>query len=507
METTHTQLTRVGGSSPWEGRIIYALDDDDLFLETLSAMLAGVSLVRTFRAPDDLWEALRQQKPDALLLDLNLGGRTRGDALLQTIQNSYSDLGVIVSSGQNDVRRALTCMRLGAQDYLVKPFTQDDLAFVLGKLFSHSELRAQSRKWESCIQTLPVPLIAESPAMRSLLQQIEAVRGRMDLSILLLGESGTGKEVLARAIHQQERQLKRPFVAVNMAALPGSLVEAELFGVEKGAFTDAKVSRPGRFELAQGGDIFLDEIGDLSPHIQAKLLRVLQEKRVERLGSAHSRAVGFRCLAATNRPLGEMVSCGHFRRDLVYRLSDLVLFIPPLRDRKEDILPLAHFFAARDGKANHRRPVTLSAHVQRELEDYDWPGNVRELESTLKRSLLYHFDESSSTLNALEWQDPLSQGSARPRFLRVNPGEAERTPSQLPEGIATKLGDASKAHERTLVQKALVHADGDKEKARRFLGVSRATFYRKLRQLGIEPIRTQSSSLVRLSERQWDNLR
>jgi DNA-binding NtrC family response regulator len=288
---------------------------------------------------------------------------------------------------------------------------------------------------------------------------------------LILGESGTGKEVLARYLYEQEENNQRPFVVANMPAIPVNLLEAELFGVEKGAFTDAKFNRPGKFELADSGDIFLDEIGDLPLEMQSKILRVLQEKQVQRLGSNKTKNLSFRTISATNQPLSEMILKGKFREDLLYRLSDVVLFLPPLRERKSDIPLLVEHFIKKHCLENPSPTFTSSAMDQ--LMRYEWPGNVRQLESTVKRALAF---SKRGPIDSVEVYD----------LKNLAPGV--NTHSVNYRDDSQDLMSQVKDFERKTIEKTLQKNGGKKTPAMRELGLTRATFYRKLHDLGISQI-------------------
>jgi transcriptional regulator with PAS, ATPase and Fis domain len=311
-----------------------------------------------------------------------------------------------------------------------------------------------------------VQFIGESAAMREVLEKIKLLSGQGHLNVLILGESGTGKEVIARLLHQQEQGAQRPFVIVNMPAIPSTLMESELFGVEKGAFTDAKVARAGKFEQADGGDIFLDEIGDLPLETQSKILRALQEKQIERIGSHRSTSVQFRVISATNRPLADLMSGGEFREDLIYRLSDMVLWIPPLRDRKEDIPALANHFIQKYFRGADTAAPRLSERALQTLLAYHWPGNVRQLESTIKRALVFN---RGAILDDVEIYDPAMFNPCR---------TADAPPATLEQQL--------EQYERRIIQDALRRHSGNRDAVMQELAVSRATFYRRILRLEIQ---------------------
>jgi DNA-binding NtrC family response regulator len=293
------------------------------------------------------------------------------------------------------------------------------------------------------VRAAPV-FIGHSEAAEKVRTQIKLLQNALDVKVLILGESGTGKEVVASLLHQQEipRAAARPFIAVNMAALPSTLVESELFGVERGAYTDAKNSRPGKFELADGGDLFLDEIGDLNLDAQAKLLRALQEKLVQRVGSSRTRSVDFRLISATNLDLSARIRQGHFREDLAFRIADFVLELPPLRERREDIALLANHFLQQC--APHRY-IQIAPHVLRQMLRYHWPGNVRQLESTMKRAMVLN---PGTRIEEVDFLDRIFYSPALPPTLA-----------------------AAKRHPK------------NRKRAWEELGISKATFYRRLKEI------------------------
>jgi two-component system response regulator AtoC len=327
-------------------------------------------------------------------------------------------------------------------------------------------LRRRAELLEPFIYPEPIPIIAESQAMKAILEKIRQLKGQTHLNVLILGESGTGKEAVARLLHQQEGDPKRPFVVVNTPALPTSLIEAELFGVEKGAYTDAKQSRPGKFELADGGDIFLDEIGDLPHGTQAKILRAIQEGTIQRLGSNKTQKIAFRVISATNRPLAELKDSGTFREDLLFRLNDMVLWLPPLRERREDIPMLARHFLQ---KYTKKFPVPqLGDAAIKMLMEYEWPGNVRELQSTIKRTLVFN---KEPIIESVDLSDPLR--SAHGPGVGFVP---------TPQG---SYSDQIAQYERHLLEVTLKKHHGNKRAAMTELHLPRATFYRKMHDLRV----------------------
>ena len=331
---------------------------------------------------------LREESSDILLTDLKMGGMD-GLELLRQARRMRPDLEVVMMTAHGTVKTAVTAMKEGAADYLEKPFDKEELLLVMSRTGERVDLRRQNRQLRE--------LVADSVSLGNIIGQCEPMRQvfertrravHVNSTVLILGESGTGKELIARHIHFAGPRRGKPFVVVNCAAIPDSLVESELFGHEKGAFTGADVSRAGKFELAHGGTLFLDEIGDMRIESQAKLLRVLQDGVIERVGSAKPRQVDVRVIVATNRNLKQRVEDGEFRADLYYRLEVLSIELPPLRDRMQD-LPLlaAHFRESLGRKLGMTAPV-ISPEVMDAFRRYRWPGNVRELEHTLEQAFV-----------------------------------------------------------------------------------------------------------------------
>jgi len=442
---------------------IVVIDDDAIVLQAAKMILKDSEFEgHFFPSSAQADKFLAANAADVVVLDLNLKGEN-GIDVLHRFKRKYPFLEFVFCSGETDVSRAIACIREGASDYLVKPFNGEDLRLLLKRATDKQDLKKKVEVLGPLVSPLPVQFIGGSRALDDLRDKIKKVQGQPHLNILIMGESGTGKEVVAQLLHQQEAA-SAPFVAINVAALPPSLMEAELFGYEKGAFTDAKQTRAGKFELAEKGDIFLDEIGDLPIEMQAKILRVLQEKEVSRLGSIKPTKTSFRVISATNRSLADLVVEGRFREDLVYRLSDIVIWLPPLRDRKEDIPELVEHFLKKYSQSTNL--PTLSEKAMRTLNNYHWPGNVRQLESTLKRAVVFN---SGKTIDSIEIYDP-SVLTPIMNHLRV---PSNSLPSQKSE------------FEKRMITDALSRHNGDRKATMTELKLSKATFYRRIQQLGI----------------------
>ena len=333
-------------------------------------------------------QALRRQPPTVVLTDLRLPDGT-GLEVLRAAKSLDPDVPVVVLTAYGSIEEAVAAMKDGAEDFLQKPVDPDHLLLVLERLVeTHRLRRACLLMREEYARRYGFPrIIGDSPAMQQVGQQLQRV-APTETTVLLLGESGTGKDLFARAIHHLSHRRQAPFVAINCAAIPETLVENELFGHEKGAFTGADGRQVGKFELARGGTLFLDEIGELPLAVQSKFLRALESRTITRIGGGQEIGVDIRVVAATNRDLAAAVAARTFREDLYYRLAVFTLEIPPLRERREDIPALANYFAEKYGREIRRRRVTLSPAALKALQDYDFPGNIRELENCIERACI-----------------------------------------------------------------------------------------------------------------------
>lgn len=328
---------------------------------------------------------LSDDPADVVLTDVTMPGMN-GYEFLREIKRTRPDLPVVIMTAFGTIPQAIQAIREGAFEYVTKPFDLEQLKKVVTAAAESAHGTAPvSRSTVTARRKTDRPLLADSPQMREVVETVRTVADSR-ATVLVTGESGVGKEVVARALHTLSNRANHPFVAVSCAALPETLLESELFGYEKGAFTGAQGSKPGRFELADQGTLFLDEIGDIPMATQVKMLRVLQEREFERLGSSRPTKVDVRVVTATNRDLREAVQEGTFRLDLLYRLQVIEIHIPPLRERTEDILPLAEHFLLRFGQDNGRTPLAIGPEARKLLLEYAWPGNVRELENMMERA-------------------------------------------------------------------------------------------------------------------------
>ncbi|HOR27200.1 MAG TPA: sigma-54 dependent transcriptional regulator [Candidatus Sumerlaeota bacterium] len=372
-------------ASPW----VLVADDDPTIRLSLKHTLERAGL-RVLTAADGR-EAIEQMTEEisAAILDLKMPGRN-GLECLTHFQQHFPDVQVVMITATNDIRDAVEAMKLGAYDYITKPFSPDELIRLLRKAVAAADLRRENRHLRSALgeSVSSTTLLGQSLAMRQLRQMIGKV-SRLDSTVLLLGESGVGKSLVARCIHRQSPRAAGPFVTVNCTAMPRELMESELFGHERGAFTGALERRLGRLEMAQRGSLFLDEIGDLPIDLQPKLLSFLQERVFHRVGGSQEMRSDVRIIAATNHDLRDMVNAKMFREDLYYRLNVLPITIPPLRDRREDLEELTTNLLARIARNRGARPCRLSDGARRALLAHDWPGNVRELENALERATAF----------------------------------------------------------------------------------------------------------------------
>ena len=414
--------------------------------------------------------------PDAILLDLMMPPGPDGLATLAELKQRVPQVPVVMMSGKATLADAVRATKLGAFQFLEKPLTPEGVLVALRGALELSRTRAENRRLHEALGH-DDPLVGSSAAMEELRALIARV-APTDARILITGESGTGKELVASAIHRQSARADRPFVCVNSAAIPKDLVESEMFGHEKGAFTGASERRLGRFELADSGTLFLDEVGDLSAEAQAKLLRVLETGVIERLGGEKPVTVNVRVVAATNKDLSKTA---HFREDLLFRLNVIPVRLLPLRERTDDIPPLIRHFAARQAQ-RLSRPIEIDAGAQKLLTAYPWPGNVRELANIIERLAIL---SSGETISADDVGRVFpADGTAPPPGARAAGGGGEGPWTDI------ALSDTLDHFERNLIARALSAAHGNVAEAARRLATDRANLYRRMRRLGLEPPRT-----------------
>jgi len=441
--------------------------DDEERMATVVAMAlerSGYDCVRCASGEEGL-AAMAERAADVVVTDLRMP-EMDGMELLRRLRALHPALPVILVTAHGSVPSAVAAMREGAFDYVTKPFDNDELRAVVGRALEMTRLQRENRylRQEVASRYSPDSIVAESARSRELLELVRRVAASRS-TVLVTGESGTGKELVARLLHYWSDRVGRPFVAVNCKAFAEGVLESELFGHEKGAFTGAVASRAGCFERADGGTLFLDEIGETSGDFQAKLLRVLQEGEVLRVGGSQPRSVDVRLVAATNRALRDEVAAGRFREDLFFRLAVIPIALAPLRERREDILPLARHFLARQC-AETGRQLELGAEAEAALAAHRWPGNVRELENAIERAVV------------------LARGAAiTPEDLLLEqPSEGPAAATPAGATLQEALDAAAEARVRT----ALAAAKDQRAEAARALGIDRTTLYRMMKRFGIE---------------------
>ncbi|MER2935811.1 nitrogen regulation protein NR(I) [Serratia sp. SM29] len=466
--------------------IVWIVDDDSSIRWVLERALTGAGLsCATFEGGNDVLEALATQTPDVLLSDIRMPG-IDGLALLKQIKQRHPMLPVIIMTAHSDLDAAVSAYQQGAFDYLPKPFDIDEAVALVERAISHYQEQQQPVRSQPASDPA-ADIIGEAPAMQDVFRIIGRL-SRSSISVLINGESGTGKELVAHALHRHNPRAKSPFIALNMAAIPKDLIESELFGHEKGAFTGANQIRQGRFEQADGGTLFLDEIGDMPLDVQTRLLRVLADGQFYRVGGYAPVKVDVRIIAATHQNLELRVQEGKFREDLFHRLNVIRVHLPPLRERREDIPRLARHFLQIAAKELGVEAKNLHPETETALTRLPWPGNVRQLENTCR------------------WLTVMAAGQEV--LIQDLPGElfetaAPESPSHsLPDSWATLLAqwadralrsghqnllsEAQPEMERTLLTTALRHTQGHKQEAARLLGWGRNTLTRKLKELGME---------------------
>ncbi|HEV8119000.1 MAG TPA: sigma-54 dependent transcriptional regulator [Thermoanaerobaculia bacterium] len=447
---------------------IFIVDDEAIVRESLGGWFTnGGYSVEMADSGKQALDRLGTTDADVFLLDIKMPGMD-GIELQKKIREAKPDAMIIVMTAYASVDTAVTAMKQGAWDYIIKPFDPDELEHLVRNALEHRRLLAENQDLKARIDDLSpfADIIGESPAMRRVLEQVTIV-ARADTNVLIRGESGTGKELVARALHAGSERRFLPIVVVNCGALSEGLIESELFGHEKGAFTGAQYRRKGKLEMADGGTLFLDEIGDITLKTQVDLLRVLEEKKIVRVGGNVEIPVDFRLVAATNRNLEAMVAEGKFREDLYYRLNVFSIAIPPLRERREDIAPLAKSFLARFARAMNKPVAGISPEAMALLTSYDWPGNVRELQNALERAVL------------------VCRGkTAMPEDLPFHVNGSKSSPAPL----GKSLSDVERLH----VRRVLEEAGWNITRAARLLEIDRVTLYNKIKKYGFEKERPEA---------------
>jgi DNA-binding NtrC family response regulator len=431
---------------------------------------------------------LQTDPVDAILLDVHLPDLS-GIEVLEKLKQARETHSVIMMTADPQLDDVKAALRLGAYDFVSKPINFDELSVTLQNALDAGELRTEVETLRDEVRRRAGyhDVVGVSRKITELMKFVYKVAASEATTILVQGESGTGKDLVAKAIHYRSNRAERPFVAINCSAIPETLMEAELFGHEKGAFTDAKAMKKGLFEVADGGTLFLDEIGELSPLLQAKLLRVLEDQVIRRVGGVRDIQVEVRVIAASNRDLEREVREGSFRQDLYYRLAIISIFLPTLRERKEDILPLVDFFLAHYNRKFRKSVRGISEDTRRLLLNYDWPGNVRELKNALERAMIL---EEGSPLKPDDLPFSVASGRSGPVLTDKSagapvesqpaPGKRRLPPLSIPEG-GTSLEDV----EHALVELALQQSHGNQIKAAKLLNISRDALRYKMKKFGL----------------------
>ncbi|MFC1496856.1 sigma-54-dependent transcriptional regulator [Verrucomicrobiota bacterium] len=448
---------------------ILLVDDELSILSVLNTLLKAEGYeVVTAQGGDKAKEVLEKQEFDLMLSDIRMAP-VDGIQLLKFVHAEHPDMAVIMLTAFGSVETAIEALKLGAFDYITKPFKVDELLITVQRALEYKTALTENVSLKSQLGARYEleKIVAESPAMQNVCEMIKRV-APTDTTVLIYGESGTGKELIAQAIHSNSRRAEKNFLAVNCAALPEALLESEMFGHVKGAFTGAASNKEGLFEAVKGGTILLDEIGSMPMSIQGKLLRVLQEKEIRRVGGNEHISIDARVLAATNFNLETLMKEKKFREDLFYRLSVIPIEVKPLRERKEDILPLVYHVLHAETPEG-QQPLTLDPEVCSILESYSWPGNVRELENAVKHAMTF-VEDNKITKEVL------------PPKIAATPVAATSSPSQtdVQSGRCKSLRAFLRSREREYLEQVLSHTSGDKEKAAEKLKISLSTLYRKL---------------------------
>jgi two-component system, NtrC family, response regulator AtoC len=446
---------------------ILIVDDDELIRKFLIETLQRLGY-KTFEASNgqEGFEIIRDQTIDLVFTDMKMPKMSGLDLLKKAKQISPKTI-IVVITAYGSIENAVQAMRLGAYNYLLKPFTADTVEAILGKANEHYSLVEENDYLKEKTNNVPSQIVGESPAMQEILAVVKRVAAS-NASVFIHGESGTGKEVIAHAIHNLSHRSNKPFIKVNCAAIPETLIESEFFGHEKGAFTGASAKRLGRFELANHGSLLLDEISEIPHSLQAKLLRVTQEREFERIGGTNPIKVDVRMISTSNRDIHELIENKYMREDLFYRLNVIPVYIPPLRERKEDIIPLSEYFVMQLCQENNRRIKELTAEAKKLLMDYPWFGNVRELQNVIERAIV--------TMKS----DNLKIGV---EDIYIS---ADKMPSPSRKDKQLLRGMTLKELEKQLIIETLHSSDRNPKKAAKTLGIPEDLLHDKIREYELE---------------------
>jgi DNA-binding NtrC family response regulator len=452
--------------------LVFVVDDDNAVRESLKNLIRSAGLdVQAFSSAQEFLASKRPKIPSCLVLDVQLPGLSGLDLQAELI-NAGIQIPIIFVTGHGDIPTTVRAMKAGAMEFLTKPINDEDLVGAIQQAIARDQ-RARQAQGETGVHNF-TEIVGTSAALTEVLKQVEVV-APTESTVLILGETGTGKELISRAIHNISSRSSRPFVKLNCAAIPSGLLESELFGHEKGAFTGAVAQRIGRFELADGGTLFLDEVGDIPLELQSKLLRVLQEQEFERLGSTRTQHVDVRLVAATNRNLEQMVGEKEFREDLYFRLNVFPIRIPPLRERAADIPVLVRHYVEKYAQRMNKQIETITEETMAALCRYSWPGNIRELQNFIERAVI------------------LTRGSV----LQV-PVDELKTSAPMALSTSNTLEDLERDHILQVLRETGAVIGGPQGAAAR-LGLKRTTLLSKMERLGISR-KTQYSPLIQKEE-------
>ncbi len=457
--------------SPQMNAQLLVVDDDDTVCEYFSAVLSGAGFeVETASSGNGALERLRSRRYDVLLTDLAMAGMD-GLALAKASAEIHPTMPVVVVTGSSELSAAVEAMRAGVQDFIVKPVDTDVLIHQVRRAARHGQLEQRVAHLEGELERVAGRhgMLGESGRMRQVRDMIDRV-SRSDVNVLITGESGTGKELAARAVHRASSRAEGPFVALNCAAIPSALIESELFGHVKGAFTDARKDRDGLLVQAEGGTLFLDELGEMPMEMQPKLLRALQERTVRPVGGGRETPFDARIVTATNRDLEDEVEAGRFREDLLYRVDVVRLELPPLRARGRDVLLLGQHFLGKYAHLGQQTVSQFSAQAAQKLLQYDWPGNVRELENCIERAMALSRDEEV----ALE-DLPRKVRDYKSDHISVDGDDSSEDELLTLEQIEARY-----------IRRVMKAVEGNKSKAARILGLDRRSLYRRLDKYDVE---------------------
>ncbi|MCP3128900.1 nitrogen regulation protein NR(I) [Shewanella sp. KJ2020] len=464
---------------------VWILDDDSSIRWVLEKALQGAKLsTASFAAAESLWQALEISQPRVIVSDIRMPG-TDGLSLLERLQIHYPHIPVIIMTAHSDLDSAVSAYQAGAFEYLPKPFDIDEAISLVERALTHATEQSPAPTQETQVKTPEI--IGEAPAMQEVFRAIGRL-SRSSISVLINGQSGTGKELVAGALHKHSPRKDKPFIALNMAAIPKDLIESELFGHEKGAFTGAANVRQGRFEQANGGTLFLDEIGDMPLDVQTRLLRVLADGQFYRVGGHSAVQVDVRIIAATHQDLELLVQKGGFREDLFHRLNVIRVHLPPLSQRREDIPQLATHFLASAAKEIGVETKIMTKETAAKLSQLPWPGNVRQLENTCRWLTVMASGQEilPQDLPPELLKEPVSVAHAAKGSQDWQSALTEWIDQKLSEGNSDLLTEVQPAFERILLETALRHTQGHKQEAAKRLGWGRNTLTRKLKELSMD---------------------